>query len=223
MGSIVVVVVLPFLKLVIEEVDVVDDLAFEEPVELFGVDPMRAFDLAVEPGGGRFDVDVADAFIEQVPVEDLPEFRAVVGLHFLDLEREFRKHVVDEADRGLLIMGRIGAKDAQAGAVVDRGVLLVALLPPGLPERFDELHVDLQRVTWALLLVSLPFGVFAFVTLRRGQPAQAHLVQDAPDPGGADREVVVALQVHRDLLWPEMVLLTQPEGLLDYLSLGGVR
>jgi hypothetical protein len=37
-GSIVVVVVLPFLELVVEEVDVVDDLIFENPAESFGVD-----------------------------------------------------------------------------------------------------------------------------------------------------------------------------------------
>ena len=71
MGSIVVVVVLPFLELVVEQVDVVDDLAFEEPVELFRIDPVGAFDLAIEPGRGRFDVDLINAFIEQVPVEGL--------------------------------------------------------------------------------------------------------------------------------------------------------
>ena len=48
MGSIVVVVVLPFLQFVVEEVDVVDDLAFEESVELFRIDPVGSLDLAVE-------------------------------------------------------------------------------------------------------------------------------------------------------------------------------
>jgi hypothetical protein len=41
-GSIVVVVVLPLVKLVVEEVDVVDELPFDEPVEFFRVDPMGA-------------------------------------------------------------------------------------------------------------------------------------------------------------------------------------
>lgn len=50
MWSIVVVVVLPFLKLVVEGVDVVDDLAFEVQVELFGVDSAGAFDHAGEAG-----------------------------------------------------------------------------------------------------------------------------------------------------------------------------
>jgi hypothetical protein len=47
-GSIVVIAVLPFLKLGVEEVDVVDDLAFAEAVELFGVDPVGSFNLPVQ-------------------------------------------------------------------------------------------------------------------------------------------------------------------------------
>ena len=62
---------------VVEEINVVDDLALEEPVELFGVDPMRALDLPVRARGGRLDVDVTDAFIEQVPVEGLAELDPV--------------------------------------------------------------------------------------------------------------------------------------------------
>lgn len=39
------------LELLSEQLGVVDDLAFEQAVELFGVDPVGAFHLAVEPGG----------------------------------------------------------------------------------------------------------------------------------------------------------------------------
>ena len=53
MWSIVVVIVLPLLELVVEQVDVVDESAFEESVELLGVDAVGAFYLAVEPGCGR--------------------------------------------------------------------------------------------------------------------------------------------------------------------------
>jgi hypothetical protein len=56
------VVVLPFLGAVVEEVDVVDDLAFQGSVEPFGVDPMGALDLAVEARCGQLYSDVADAF-----------------------------------------------------------------------------------------------------------------------------------------------------------------
>jgi hypothetical protein len=46
---VVVVVVLPLLQFVGEQAGVVDDLALEKAVELFGVDPVGSLDLAVEP------------------------------------------------------------------------------------------------------------------------------------------------------------------------------
>jgi hypothetical protein len=62
-------VVLPLLELVVEDFGVIEDDSVEESVELFGVDAMRSFDLPVEPGGAGLDVDVADALVEDVPVE----------------------------------------------------------------------------------------------------------------------------------------------------------
>lgn len=69
MRAIVVVVVLPLLKLDVEQVDVVDDLSLQEAVELFGVDAVGSFDLAVQSRCAGLDADVADALVEQVPVE----------------------------------------------------------------------------------------------------------------------------------------------------------
>jgi hypothetical protein len=68
-GSVVVVVVLPFGEAFVEDVGVVDDDAVEEGVELFGVDAVGAFYFAVESWGGGFDVDAADTAVENVPVE----------------------------------------------------------------------------------------------------------------------------------------------------------
>jgi hypothetical protein len=73
-GAVVVVLVLPLLQLLGEQVDVVDDLAVEEPVELLGVDPVGAFDLAVQSWCAGSELDVVDAFVEQVPVEGGTEF-----------------------------------------------------------------------------------------------------------------------------------------------------
>ena len=67
--AVVVVVVLPLLQLLGELVGVVDDLAFEESAELFGVDAVGCFHFAVQPWGSGFDADVVDAGVEQVPVE----------------------------------------------------------------------------------------------------------------------------------------------------------
>jgi hypothetical protein len=91
-----------------------------------------------------------------------------------------------------------------------------------LAEGLDELHVDLQLVAWALLLVALPPRLTAFVALGSRQAAHASLVQDAPDAGWADLDLVVALQVHRDLVRAEVVALPQPQDLLDDLGLGGL-
>ena len=75
--AVVVVVVLPLLQLLGEEVGVVDDLAFEESVELFGVDAVGSLHFAVEPWRAGFDADVVDAFVEQVPVAGCAEFGSV--------------------------------------------------------------------------------------------------------------------------------------------------
>ena len=100
MRAVVVVVVLPLLQLVGEQAGVVDDLAFEESVELFGVDAVGSFYFAVQSRCSGFDLDVVDAFVEQVPVEGCAEFGSVVGLHALDLERQLGQNVVDELDGG---------------------------------------------------------------------------------------------------------------------------
>ena len=75
MGAMVVVEVLPFLELVVEQLGVVDDDALELPVELLAVDPVGSLDLAVQPRRGGLDVDVPDAAVGQVSVESGLELR----------------------------------------------------------------------------------------------------------------------------------------------------
>ena len=77
MGSVVVVEVVSFLELVVEELGGVDDDPVEHPIELFGVDAVGPFDFAVESGGGRFDIDVSDPPIQDVVVELGGELGAV--------------------------------------------------------------------------------------------------------------------------------------------------
>jgi hypothetical protein len=88
MGAMVVVEVLPFLELVVEQLGVVDDDALELPVELLAVDPVGSLDLAVQLRRGGLDVDVPDAAVGQVPVESGLELRTVVRLDLLDPERQ---------------------------------------------------------------------------------------------------------------------------------------
>ena len=70
MRPVVIVVVLPFFELLIEEVNVVSNpVAIEELVELLVVDAMGSFDLAVQVWCPRPDVDVADVEGFEMPVK----------------------------------------------------------------------------------------------------------------------------------------------------------
>jgi hypothetical protein len=67
-GAVVVVIVLPFSQLLVEEVDVVADAVLvEQLIELLVVDAVRALDLAVQARRPRTDVDVLDVELLQVP------------------------------------------------------------------------------------------------------------------------------------------------------------
>src|SRR6266852_2945160 len=181
---------------------------------------MRPFDFAVEPRRRWSDVDVLNAFVEQVPVEAGLELGSVVGLDLHDVERQLLEDVVDELDRGLLIQALVDPKDPQASAVVDGGVLVV-LLAHSL-DGFDELDVDLNRMARLLLLVALPPFPVARVALRSGQPVQVGSLQDPPDPGRAHRDIVISLEIHGDLGGAEVVMLPQVEDLANHLGLGGM-
>ena len=114
-GAIVIVVVLPLPQALGEQVGVVDNLTFEEAIELAGVDTVGTLDLPVQPGRSGPDPHVPDTLVEQVPQwKAEPIFLPVVRLHLLDLERQFRQHVVDELNRGPLIVTPVGTQNPQA-------------------------------------------------------------------------------------------------------------
>ncbi len=96
MWSIVVLVVFPLLKSLVEGVRIVDDFTFEQSIELVGIDALRAFDFAFQSRGSGTDLDVSDAHVEQVSMKRRAEFLAVVRVDLLDLERQFREDVIDE-------------------------------------------------------------------------------------------------------------------------------
>src|SRR5450755_1409183 len=216
-----VVEILPLLQLVVEESRVVDHDTVQKAVELLSVDSVASLHLAVEPRGCRFDVDVANASIEYMPVELALKFGSVVRLNDLNLEGKALEQVVEELNGGLLVTAGKGPEHADSGAVVN-GCELVMPLSRAL-DWLDELHVDLDPLTGQLLLVALPAVPVALVALRRWQPAHAQLVQDPPDAGGADRYVVISVQVHCDFLGSEVVVLAQIDDLRDHLRSGRLR
>jgi hypothetical protein len=83
----------------------------------------------------------------------------------------------------------------------------------------DELQVELDPVAWQRLLVALPALVVALVALGGQQAVHAKPLEDAPHARGAELDVVVALEVHRDLGRPEVVVLAQVDDLAHDLSL----
>ena len=67
-------VVLPLAELDDADLGVVDEDAVEELVELLGIDAVGALYLAVQARRTGFDVDVADAFVQDVEVDGGLEF-----------------------------------------------------------------------------------------------------------------------------------------------------
>jgi hypothetical protein len=97
MGTRVIVVVLPLPQFVVEQVNVVGRAALvQELVELLVVDPMGAFDFAIEMRRRWPDVDMADIQALHMPVELRLKLGAIVGLNDMDAKREPAHDVVEE-------------------------------------------------------------------------------------------------------------------------------
>ena len=77
-------------------------------------------------------------------------------------------------------------------------------------------------MTRLLLLVALPAFTVALVSLRRRQAVEVGPIEDPPDPGRAHGDVVVPLEIHRNLLGPKVVVLPEVDDLAYHLGLGRV-
>jgi hypothetical protein len=79
----------------------------------------------------------------------------------------------------------------------------------GCTDRGDELDIDLDPVARLGFLAAFPVSLAALVALGARQPDHVETVQDVPHPSRTDRDVVVALEMPRDLVRPEVAALTQ--------------
>ena len=91
----------------------------------------------VQLRGPGFDVDVADAVVGQMPVEERLELMATVRADGVNPKRELLNHRVYEGDGVLLRVAAVDAQGPDAGGVVD-GCCQV-----------DEKLVDLPPRYWA--------------------------------------------------------------------------
>lgn len=114
----------------------------------------------MEADRGGFTTNMLNAFVDQVPVEGMPELAAVVGFNSLDLEGQLRERVFDESGSDFLILPQIGVGHAQAGHSHRSGSIGSSPSSTGL-RGFGELHTKLQCMVGPLLLVSLAAGLCA--------------------------------------------------------------
>ncbi|HUW77945.1 MAG TPA: hypothetical protein VMV52_04255 [Candidatus Nanopelagicaceae bacterium] len=63
----------------------------------------------------------------------------------------------------------------------------------------------------------------ALIALGGRQAIEFELLEYPPDSRVGDGEIVIALQIHRNLLWTKVVVLAQVDDLSHHLRAGGVR
>ena len=160
--------VLPFNELLLE-IDII--LVGEQLVELVPVGLVGSFHLAIELRGPRFDVDVPDSLVGDVPVEPRLELVPSIGSDRVNPKWELLDHAIDEINRVLLIVTIVDFEGSNPGGVRDlldnlRGELTWMALR----DRFlsDQL-VDAPQ-PWRFILETL---FYRLVCTRRSQPVKA--------------------------------------------------
>src|SRR4029450_11500722 len=114
-----------------------------------------------------------------------------------------------------LVAGGVDLEHPNAGAVVDGGELIQSRARAG--DALEELHVQLESVTWLRLFVTRPAGSVGPILLVARQAAHAMLAQNAVDGGRRDRHGMKALQVVGNHARAEVVVLPQIQNLADDL------
>jgi len=173
---------------------------------------VRAFDLPVELRRPGLDVDVPDALVSQVPVEQRLELMPAVRAHRVNPERELPRDAVDEVDRVLLRVAPVDLEGPHPRGVIDRRVLVAPNPPPSLALQRQELHVDLDLVPGDLLLIAK--GVHRPPADPVREPVHPVALERPVHRGIADPDAVVALQVPDDADGPQVVGPPQVEDLL---------
>jgi hypothetical protein len=79
------------------------------------------------------------------------------------------------------------------------------------------------RATAVVLSRNLAISMVTLVALGARESAHVQPFEDPPHAGGGDLDVVIALEVHRDLVRPEVIVLAQIDDLAEDLGPRGVR
>ncbi len=132
-------------------------LVVQELVELLLIRAVGALDLPIELRGPRLDVDVPDALIGQVPVEEGLELMPAVGADRVDAEGEALDEVVGEPDRVRLRVPRVDVERPDPGRIAWAGTELLPERRVGLQERAT---VQTVLARWWPRFVLASTGVF---------------------------------------------------------------
>ena len=109
------------------------DVAFvaEQLIELLLVGAMRALDFPVELRCARFDIDMADPLVGQMPVKQGLELMPAIRADGVNPERKLPHDVIDERDGVLLRVSAVDAQRADPRGVIDGRVLVAPQAPTG--------------------------------------------------------------------------------------------
>jgi len=118
----------------------------QQLVELFFVGSVRSFDFAVELRRSRFDVDMASAFVFDVPVELSLELMATIRSDSVNAKREPLYDIIYEVNGIRLSMALVDPQSAYPGGVINDGVLISTDPPTFRVLECQEGHINLDVV-----------------------------------------------------------------------------
>ena len=84
-----------------------------------------------------------------------------------------------------------------------------------------ELDIDLDPMPGHWLLISLPTLLVPFISLVDRKPAHLQLIEDTPDAGAADMDIVITFEIDHDLPRSKMIDLPQIDDLPQYFDVRG--
>ena len=85
---------------------------------------MGSLDLPVELRRARFDINMSDPLVFDVPVKVRLKFMSPIGSNRVNAERELLDHMIDEIDGAFLVVAQVDSESSDSCGIIDCGVLI---------------------------------------------------------------------------------------------------
>jgi hypothetical protein len=216
MGAVVVVERFPFLEF---PVQVYIILVCQQLIKLLLVGSVRPFHLAVELRGPRFDVNMPDSSVLDMPMKEGLELMTSIRADCVDAKGELVDDIVDELDRVVLIVTVVDLERPDSSCVIDGSVLKATHSMPSWSLETHNLHVCLNMMTRDLLGVSV--GVDSSSPHMARKPTDPVPCQSSVYARIRGRDAMVTCQIPDNPLRTKTTRFPQLKDLLN--SLGGKR